>query len=273
MKKIFFALIFISALAFAAQAQLIDKITRVCPSPNGNVFASILVNGNGDITHTPCPSKSTIFTGLVDFSGATVSGGGIITGTGTVNFVPRFGASNILNNTPLSWDNTTYIFNNTSSNATFRTEITPSSTVGKFFAGVSGGTQLEANQQFGYVRMIADGTTSMTMNAGGISFFNSPLSLLINTGSLKFTRTIIAAGTTGNQTINQMNGAVNFAAGANALTVTNSTVTNGSLIIATAQANDATCAVKNVVAAAGSFVINMTANCTAETRVAFWVTN
>jgi hypothetical protein len=90
---------------------------------------------------------------------------------------------------------------------------------------------------------------------------------------LKFLRTLTAGGTTGDQTINQLNGSVNFAAGASALTVTNSTVSTTSLILAVAQTNDATCSVKNVVAGAGSFVINLTANCTAETKVAFWVTN
>jgi hypothetical protein len=91
--------------------------------------------------------------------------------------------------------------------------------------------------------------------------------------TLKFLRTITAGGTTGDQTINQLNGSVNFAAGASSLTVTNSTVSTTSLILAVAQTNDATCSVKNAVAGSGSFVINLTANCTAETKVAFWVTN
>lgn len=88
-----------------------------------------------------------------------------------------------------------------------------------------------------------------------------------------FYRTLTTGGTTGNQTISKPVGSVNFAAGASALTVTSTIVTANSLIIAIAQTNDATCSVKNVVAGAGSFVINMTANCTAETRVAFLVTN
>jgi hypothetical protein len=91
--------------------------------------------------------------------------------------------------------------------------------------------------------------------------------------TFKFLRTNIAAATTGDQTINHSNGSVNFAAAATALTVTNSTVTATSIIMATAQTNDSTCSVKNVVPAAGSFVINMTAACTAETRVGFWVMN
>lgn len=86
-----------------------------------------------------------------------------------------------------------------------------------------------------------------------------------------FDYTNTAPGTTGNQTINKATGRVNLAAAATAITVTNSLVTANSNIMATAQTNDATCSVKNVVPASGSFVINMTAACTAETAVAFFV--
>lgn len=96
-----------------------------------------------------------------------------------------------------------------------------------------------------------------------------------NISNLKLRRSITAGGTTGNQTINYPVGTVNFAAGAGTagITVTNSTVSTSSIIFAIARTNDATCSVKNVVPASGSFVIRMTANCTAETSVAFWVTN
>lgn len=86
-----------------------------------------------------------------------------------------------------------------------------------------------------------------------------------------FDYTNTAGGTTGNQTISKATGRVNFAAAATAITVTNTLVTANSNIMATAQTNDTTCSVKNVVPAAGSFVINMTAACTAETAVAFFV--
>jgi hypothetical protein len=92
-------------------------------------------------------------------------------------------------------------------------------------------------------------------------------------GSLTFPATNTAAGTTGNQTINKPSGTVNFAAGATALTVTNSLVTTASLVFATVQTNDATAYVKNCVAASGSFTINLGAAATAETRVCFWVIN
>ena len=86
---------------------------------------------------------------------------------------------------------------------------------------------------------------------------------------------ITNAGTTGDRTINTPAGTVNFAAGAGTagITVTSNIVNTGSIIWATARTNDATCSVKNVVPANGSFVIRMTANCTAETSVGFLVVN
>lgn len=85
--------------------------------------------------------------------------------------------------------------------------------------------------------------------------------------------TITAGGTTGAQTINKSAGQVNFAAAASSLVVTNSLATTSSLIFAIAQTNDTTCSVKGVTKASGSFTITMTAACTAETPVAFWVLN
>ena len=82
-----------------------------------------------------------------------------------------------------------------------------------------------------------------------------------------------AAGNTGNQTINKPAGTVNVAASASTVTVTNSTVTANSIVFVIARTADATCTVKNVVPASGSFVINMTASCTGETSVGFLVTN
>lgn len=88
-------------------------------------------------------------------------------------------------------------------------------------------------------------------------------------------RTITAIGTTGNVTINKPAGTVNFAAGAGTagVTVTSSITTVNSIIATTVRTNDATCSIKNVVASAGSFIIRMTANCTAATSIGFIVTN
>lgn len=86
-------------------------------------------------------------------------------------------------------------------------------------------------------------------------------------------RTITAGGTTGAQTIDKPAGSVNFAALATSLVVTNNLVTVDSIILCTIQTNDATAILKNVVAGAGSFTINLTAAATAETKVSFLVIN
>lgn len=88
-------------------------------------------------------------------------------------------------------------------------------------------------------------------------------------------KTNTPGGITGNVTIDLWSGTVNFAAGAGAagLTVTNARTVATSNVAAFARTNDASCTVKNVVPASGSFVIRMTANCTAETSVGFLVLN
>jgi len=90
--------------------------------------------------------------------------------------------------------------------------------------------------------------------------------------SLTFGATITPVGTTGAQTINKSAGRVNVAAGATSIVVTNSLVTANSIITAVAATNDATCVVKSVVAAAGSFTINVVAP-TAETAINFIIIN
>lgn len=95
----------------------------------------------------------------------------------------------------------------------------------------------------------------------------------LNSNELRLTKTITAGGTTTVQTINKVSGRINIAATETTKQVNNSTVSTTSLVIAVAQTDDATCYVKNVVPTSGQFVITMTAACTAETAVAFWVTN
>jgi len=112
-----------------------------------------------------------------------------------------------------------------------------------------------------------DGTDAvLAVGTGG-------LSLVGITGTYKFDRTITAAGTTGAQTINKSVGTVNFAAGASSLVVTNSLVNTSSIVFVTVRTNDTTCAFKNAVPIAGSFTINTTAACTAETSFGFLVSN
>ena len=92
-------------------------------------------------------------------------------------------------------------------------------------------------------------------------------------GDVNLSKTITAAATTGAQTINKNSGAVNFAAAATSLVVTNSLCTVNSVVTATIGTNDATASGVKVVPAAGSFTIYLGVAPTAETRVYFLLTN
>ena len=92
-------------------------------------------------------------------------------------------------------------------------------------------------------------------------------------GDVNLSKTITAAATTGAQTINKNSGAVNFAAAATSLVVTNSLCTVNSVVTATIGTNDATASGVKVVPAAGSFTIYLGVAPTAETRVYFRLTN
>lgn len=138
MKKILFAILFTLLIAASGYAQQVGQITQRCPAPNGNFYAFNRIETIGDITYTPCPSRSSIFTGIVDFSGATIVLPGFVTGSGTTNFIPRWtnGAGSVIGNTPFSWNGTLYSFQNTALNATFTQTFTPSnSTTGVFRVG------------------------------------------------------------------------------------------------------------------------------------------
>jgi len=92
-------------------------------------------------------------------------------------------------------------------------------------------------------------------------------------GGLTINATNTASGTTGNQTINKASGTVNIAAAGTTVTVTNSLVSATSIVFAVIRTNDATATIKNVVPAAGSFVINLGAAATAEVSIGFFVIN
>jgi len=92
-------------------------------------------------------------------------------------------------------------------------------------------------------------------------------------GDMQFGKTIIAAGTTGAQTISKTIGSVNFAAAATSLVVTNTLVSLSSVVICQVAKNDTTMKSVQVVQASGSFTIYANAAATAETRVNFVVFN
>jgi hypothetical protein len=111
-------------------------------------------------------------------------------------------------------------------------------------------------------------TNAVGITAGGTNLLNVSLA-----SGVGLDRTITSAGTTGARTINKIAGTVNFAAAATTLVVTNSLVTTSSIVFCTVRTNDTTATIKNVVPAAGSFTITLTAAATAETSVGFFVTN
>ena len=123
------------------------------------------------------------------------------------------------------------------------------------------------------------GNVTAQLSSGGSGAFKVRDSVIgdlwswATTGKLTVYATNTAGGTTGAQTINKPSGTVNFAAAATSLVVTNNLVTTASLVFAVVRTADATAVIKNVVPAAGSFTITLTAAATAETSVGFWVIN
>lgn len=198
------------------------------------------------------------------FQGKGHSGIDLDSGTSTTTIGDTAGAGNstkfIVNDSASE-----YIFNALTSNGVVSVGssnelISNVLTDGRILIGRTGNAPQAATITAGTNIAVSTGAGSITV--GTTTFTTLPL-----------TRTITPIGTTGNVTINQIAGTVNIAAVAATATVTNSLVTANSLVLAIARTNDTTCAVKNIVPGAGSFVVNMTANCTAATSVGFIVTN
>lgn len=77
------------AFVVASNAQQINRISSKCPHTN-STYDEISAAADGNIYYAPCAGFSSIFTGGVDFSGATIIGTGFITGTGTTNAIPKW---------------------------------------------------------------------------------------------------------------------------------------------------------------------------------------
>ena len=122
---------------------------------------------------------------------------------------------------------------------------------------------------------IANGSGDALSDLGGVgvAFRALYLSGSSTTGGFRLGRTITAGGTTGDRTINSVAGTVNLAAAATSITVTNNLITTSSIVLGVMRTDDTTCAIRSIVPGTGSFVINMTAACAAETSVGFVVTN
>lgn len=276
-----------------AYAQQINRIQSRCPSPYQLTKSQVSTQGNGDIIYVPCTGRSSIFTGNVDFSGAVITGA--VTGSGTVNFIPRWLTStNNLANTPLSWNGTTYNFNNTALTSTFPLNLSPVSGSGIFNVGDTASAYIALGQATGLAQVkgasgleLNSGTGSATIgdtagagngtqlilddSSNTLTFDNIVALSLAETNLFNLNRTI--SGGTGNVTIDKPAGTVNFAAAGADIVVTNNLVTANSLIFCTVQSLDATAVSCRVTdKTSGSFHIRVPA-ATGTTSVAFWVTN
>lgn len=303
------AIAFIYALAFVffvsvAFPQRIDSIGTKCPNTNA-FYSSILARSNGDLTFLPCPTRSSIFTGNVNFTAATVNFGL------TNQRIPVANINGGLTNSPFSWTGTAYEFQNAAFNAFpngYYLQLTPDSnllTQGRFFVGTATGLAhyIESDVANGFIRFSVNDDVGIRLDdtTGGVllgdyageasgyylsvnarserfEFLNA---FAVNDGTVSYSgvnnfnyqRTIVPTGTTGNVTINRPAGRVNFAAAQANLTVTNSTVTADSIVLITIQAQDPTCTSGIVIPNAGDFAIRLNAACTAETPVGFLVIN
>lgn len=172
MKKILFLIILLSWNVIGQSGSF---LRQKCTSPYNSIYSTVQITSVGNINYIPCPTRSSIFSGIVNFSGATVIGlpftasplttkgdiwgyntgnaripvgtngqvltadstnalgvawttpsSGGVTGSGTINFIPRFTVTgSVIGNTPFSWSGSQYVWNNTALNAAFRMELTP----------------------------------------------------------------------------------------------------------------------------------------------------
>lgn len=127
-------------------------------------------------------------------------------------------------------------------------------------------TLIGGTNNYGFYSDIASGT-------GRWNFYANGTAANYFAGDMQLDKTVTASGTTGAQTIDKNAGAVNFAAAATSLVVTNSRVTANSIIIATVATVDTTMKSVVAVAGAGSFTLTANAAATAETRVNWLVIN
>lgn len=78
MKKFRYTLLFAFALILSQYqhilAQSPTQIKLKCQTPFSSIYGSVALKSSGDIYYTPCPTKSSFFFGIVDFTNATVIG-------------------------------------------------------------------------------------------------------------------------------------------------------------------------------------------------------
>ncbi len=74
MKKAYLILSLLLLTAFSSFAQSPSQIKLHCEYPYNSIYGVVQIVANGNIKYVPCPTKSSIFSGNVDFSGATITG-------------------------------------------------------------------------------------------------------------------------------------------------------------------------------------------------------
>lgn len=218
--------------------------------------------------------SSNVFFGIT--SGRSVGGAQrLLQMEGTVSALPGF---SIIRNSADAGGPTMYLGKTRGTSTGSSTIVQNGDALG--LVGFVGGDGSNTDGIGASVAAVVDGTPSSGNMPAKLSLRTSPsgtapiarMEIRAN-GSFDIWGTTTTAGTTGAVTINRPTGTVNFAAGATALTVTNSLVATTSYVFATIRTNDATAIIKNVIPGAGSFTINLNAAATAETSVAFWVIN
>jgi hypothetical protein len=223
-----------------------------------------------------------------------VSGGSAITGSGTNTQAAFFTGATQIGAVPLEYATNKFTAYHTTNADEFKLEFTGAvAGVGDFKVGsnstienyiriatLSGTPTVRVASrkvQLGDQEGFGNGTLiTVDDSANGITLGGSASALTVTANNVynwQYNRTLTTGGVTGAQTINKPYGSVNFAAAASTLVVTNSVAGLSSLIFVTPQANDATCKSFAITKAAGSFTITANAACTAETEVAFQVTN
>lgn len=215
-----------------------------------------------------------------------------LTGTGTTNCITYFTGPTTVASLPAIYTSNIFKFYRNTVNDAFRIELRPSSTGDGIIqlGNQDDGTNViymeqagnlinvaAANVELGDAQGVSNGTSLQIDDVSRrFTFWGSTSASEIDADNIyrwKFLRTLTTAGTTGAVTINRPYGSVNFAAAATTLVVTNSVATATSLIFVTPQTADATATSFSVTRAAGSFTITANAAATAETTVAFYVSN
>jgi hypothetical protein len=293
MKKLLFTILFL-LFAGSVYAQNINQIKGKCPNTIGG-YGFLIVQGNGDINAVPCAGKNFLI------NGSPITG--TVTGTGTANYISRWTSASAIGNTPFSWNNTQYEFNNTALNSEFELLFTPSTAAGRLLIGDCTTTPtncLDLNQSTGILNIatasntgvvtggsftvsndinfdvISGGNVSYTTIAGDVIFdlSNSNNNFQVNTGTGATTFTTDSFRISNSFAVSTASNCAGKASldgsGLATVTINNCTITNDSVIIVVYNANDARVIPLTAVRATGT-TFNVVGD--ADAPFAYWIIN